>query len=952
MRKPLRLALVAAAALLVAPFAAAQAPVASHAAVPPIPFTERTLKNGLHVFTARDATTPNVTVQVWYGVGSKDDPQGRSGFAHLFEHMMFKATRDMPAEHMDRLTEDVGGMNNASTWDDFTNFYEVIPANHLERLLWAEAERMSSLSVDQADFVSERAVVEEELRQSYLANPYGRLFLAIRDASYEEHPYKRSTIGSIGDLDAATLTDVKAFHDTFYRPDNADLIVVGNYDQKALDAWIDLYFGAVGNPDRAAPRVTVVEPPRTGPRTSIVYAPNVPLPAVDVTWAIPAASNRDLAALRIADALLSSGDSSRLNHDLVYDRQIAQSIGSDAGQNAQPSLFQAQAVMASGKTLDEGETALRDEVKRLRDQPVGAAELARAKNQLVANALLERETAEGRAFDIGHALLVEGDARRANTDIEELEAVNAADVQRAAQTYLLDDHRVVVRYLDDSQRPANEKAAQDLAQFSPKVTADVLPAGLKAASPPAGLAHDAPPVGAPSLATPSRITDRTLPNGLRVIVAKTSDLPMVTAELTMRSGGAADPAGLAGLADLTTDLLQKGTTTRSATDIASEIEAAGGSLKSEASYDGSGLVLTVLADQLAATLPIMGDVARHPAFAPEELERLRRQKLDDLTVSLKQPGDLAAFAAAPVVFGTGAYGHVLGGAPSTLQRITRADIQAAYKAAYRPDASILVLTGDIEPEAGFALAERTFGDWKEPDAPLPPASPPALLPKPKVLVIDLPAAGQAAVVLTAPTIGRNDPRYYAVRAVNAVLGGGYSARLNEEIRIKRGLSYGANSRVDARNGIGLFTASAQTKNASAADVAGLLMDEARKLGSAPIAVAELTPRKASLVGNYGRAIETSAGLAGVLTNDALYGVDLRDVSAYPRKVETIDAAAAQAAAPVAIDPAAASLIVVGDAKQFLDKLKARFPDARVIEAADLDIASPTLLKPASSVKGK
>ena len=953
MKTPLRIALLA--ATLLAPMAArAQppAPAASHVVVPPIPFTERTLKNGLHVFTARDASTPNVSVQVWYGVGSKDDPQGRSGFAHLFEHMMFKATRDMPAEHMDRLTEDVGGANNASTWDDFTNFFEIIPANHLEVLLWAEAQRMSSLSVDQANFVSERAVVEEELRQSYLANPYGRLSLAVDDASYDVHPYKRSTIGSIGDLDAATLPDVKAFHDTYYRPDNANLIIVGNFDPKTLDAWIDGYFDAIGNPNRPAPRVTVVEPPRTGPKTQIVYAPNVPLPAIDITWAIPAASSHDLAALRIADAILSAGDSSRLNHDLVYDQQIAQSINSDAGQDAQPGLFQVQAVMAGGKTLDAGEAALRGEVKRLRDAPVAADELARAKNQLVASALQERETAEGRAFEIGHALLVEGDARRANTGVEELEAVTAADVQRVARTYLVDDRRVAIRYLDDSQRPAGEKPAPDLAQFSPHVDADVLPADLKAAPPPASLPTHSPTPGAPAVAAQPKIADRTLPNGLRVIVAKTSDVPMVTAELTMKRGGAGDPAGLAGLAGMTNDLLPKGTTTRSATQIAADVEAAGGALKAATSFDASELVLTVLADQLPATLPILGDVARHPAFAPEEIERLRRQKLDDLAVNLKQPGELAALAAAPAVFGGTAYGHVLGGTPQSLKAIRRSDVQATYAAAFRPDGAILVLTGDIEPEAGFALAEATFGDWKAPASPRAAPAPVVAHAAQRVLVIDLPAAGQAAVVLTAPTIGRSDPHYYAVRAVNAVLGGGYSARLNEEVRIKRGLSYGAFSQIDARSGVGLFTASAQTKNASAAEVAGLVLDEAKKLGAEPISPAELTSRKASLVGGYGRAIETSAGLASVLTLDALYGVDLREVGGYPQKVEAIDADQARAAAPVAIDPAASTLIVVGDAKAFIDKLRARFPNAEVIEAADLDLDAPSLRKPLGVVKGK
>jgi zinc protease len=942
MNRSLAAALLA--AVLMTPVLVKAAPsTGPKAGTPPIPFTERVLKNGLHVFTARDVSTPDVTVQVWYGVGSKDDPQGRSGFAHLFEHMMFKATRDMPAEYMDRLTEDVGGMNNASTWDDFTDFYEVIPANHLEVLLWAEAERLSSLAVDAPNFKSERAVVEEELRQSYLANPYGRLFLNLRDASYDIHPYKRSTIGSIGDLDAATLPDVEAFHDTFYRPSNANLIVVGNYDPKTLDAWIDRYFSDIGNPSAPQPHVTVVEPPRTGPKTVTVYAPNVPLPAVDISYAIPAASSPDLAALRIADAILSQGDSSRLNHDLVYDRQIAQSINSDAGRNAQPGLFDVQAVMAGGKTADAGETALRAEVKRLQAEPVSPAELARAKNQLVATALQERETNEGQAFEIGYALMVEGDAARANTDVQALEAVTAADVQRAAQTYLRDDRRVVVRYLDDSQRPAGEKPAPDLAQFSPRVDADVPPAGVHAPPPPETLPHTAPTPSAALKTAAPKIAERTLPNGLRVIVAKTSDVPLVTAELTLRRVGFSDPKGLAGLGDMTTDLLQKGTTSRSATQVAAEIEAAGGALKSETSYDGAGLTLTVLADQLSATLPIMADVARHPAFAPAELERLRRQKLDDLAVALKQPGDLAALTVPEVVFpNDGGYGYPLGGTPASITRITRADVAAAYARVFRPDGAILVLTGDIEPDAGFALAAATFGDWKNPPERRPEFVHAFTAAPARVVVIDLPGAGQAAVMLVAQTVGRNDPHYYAVRAINAVLGGGYSARLNEAVRVKRGLSYGAFSQIEARNGIGLFSADAQTKNASAAEVAALVLDAAKTLGAAPVPPTEFAARKASLVGRYGRAIDTSAGMAGVLTADALYGVDLKEVGLYQDRVDAVGAGEAQAAATLAVNPATASLIVVGDAKAFIGPLKQRFPDVQVIEAANLDLDSATL----------
>jgi zinc protease len=310
-----RLLIAAFLAVMVAGGAAAAQPIR----VPAIDFHERVLPNGLRVITSLDRTTPNVTVQVWYGVGAKNDPPGRSGFAHLFEHMMFKATRDLPPESFDRLTEDVGGMNNAFTQDDTTAFYEVIPAADLQRLIWAEAERMSTLVVDKENFASERQVVEEELRQRVLASPYGRLFYMDLPAdSFQVHPYKRSAIGSIENLDAAGLDDVQRFHATFYRPANATLAVVGNFDPAQLDAWIDRYFGPLKNPEAPVSQVTAVEPARTGPRSVTNYGADVPLPAVAVTWLAPKASDPDAQALDVLDAILTAGKSSRLYDALVY----------------------------------------------------------------------------------------------------------------------------------------------------------------------------------------------------------------------------------------------------------------------------------------------------------------------------------------------------------------------------------------------------------------------------------------------------------------------------------------------------------------------------------------------------------------------------------------------------------------------------------------------------------
>ncbi|RYD62087.1 MAG: insulinase family protein, partial [Sphingomonadales bacterium] len=269
--------------------------------VPPVKFNERVLANGLRVIAIRDTTTPNVTVQVWYDVGSKHDPEGRSGFAHLFEHILSRKTQNMPYNMINRLTENVGGVRNASTWFDRTNYYEIVPAQYLETMIWTHAERMARPVVDKEVFETERNVVKEEFRQRVLAPPYGRFRLVKDENSYDTMPNRRSGIGSLEQLDAATLEDARAFHEAYYGPDTATLIVSGNFDSARLDALVDRYFGAI--PRRANPiplAIRATEKPRTSPRTVTAYAPNVPLPLVASTWRIPGSTHPDMPAERIA----------------------------------------------------------------------------------------------------------------------------------------------------------------------------------------------------------------------------------------------------------------------------------------------------------------------------------------------------------------------------------------------------------------------------------------------------------------------------------------------------------------------------------------------------------------------------------------------------------------------------------------------------------------------------
>ena len=433
---------VAAIAVLVAPVAGAaqQAPIT----VAPIRFTQRTLSNGLRVVISEDHRTPTVAIDIGYDVGGKSDPPGRSGFAHLFEHLMFKGTANVKPESMDRFTEDVGGYNNAYTANDITNYYEIVPSNHLERLLWAEADRMANLIVDEPNFVTERKVVIGEYDQRILASPYGMLFQIV-DRAYTTHPYKFGVIGNPDELNAASLADVVAFHTTFYRPDNATLVLVGDLDPGQANAWVDKYFGPLKKPSAPIPRVTVVEPVQTKQRRVTYTSKSAPLPASLIAYHIPAERSADSAALIVIGSLLGSGPSSRLRTALV-DGGLASVAVANADTRQQPGLFEVYAIANAGKTTSELEAALAREVARLRDEPVPGAELDKAKTQTSAALVRQLQTHDNVAQALVRTAVLDGDPGLVNRAAPAISRVTAADVQRVARKYLTAGNSTVVAY--------------------------------------------------------------------------------------------------------------------------------------------------------------------------------------------------------------------------------------------------------------------------------------------------------------------------------------------------------------------------------------------------------------------------------------------------------------------------------------------------------------------------
>jgi zinc protease len=414
-------------------------------AMPPkLVYTVHTLSNGLQVIFLEDHAIPVINLQVWYHVGSKDEQAGHTGFAHLFEHLMFKGSAHVPAEEHSRIIEAVGGFDNAETTDDTTNFYETFPSNYLERVLWLEADRMGSLNVSEENFKSEREVVKEERRVRVENQPYGYLQEDLRAAAFTEHAYHHTPIGSMTDLNNATIEDVRAFFNAFYKPNNATLVVVGDFSSRQALAWAKKYFEGIPASAKPIPRINHPEPSQTAERVVKKSYSNTPLPAIVIGYKIPARYAPDTYPVDLASNILAGGESSRLYQALVYKDQIAVQAAGFANFSEDPNLYWAYAIMNPGHTAEDGQKALEVVLDGLKTRPVESKELEKAKNQEIAGFILGRDTDEEKAVALASAAVVGKDPELVNSELARYLAISPADIQRVAKDYFDLQHATVM----------------------------------------------------------------------------------------------------------------------------------------------------------------------------------------------------------------------------------------------------------------------------------------------------------------------------------------------------------------------------------------------------------------------------------------------------------------------------------------------------------------------------
>lgn len=896
-------------------------------AVPPISFTQRTLPNGLRLIASRDPKAASAAVYVFYDVGQRDDPVRRGGFAHLFEHLMFKTTRNLPQGAQTYMTT-LGLRANASTLWDFTIYNMSGPADQLERMLWIEGERMRNLVIDEPAYISERNVVKEELRQRIFTQPYGRiLYTLIPGFAFSTHPYARPIGGTAADLDRAGLAEVRAFHEAYYRPDNAIVVVVGNFDPATLDRWADRHLGGIPRPTAAIPRDTRDEAPRSAPTTVDAYAPNVPLPALIAAWRAPAARDPDRAALLLIDALLTGGPAARLSRVLANEKKLASSVISynlPARDGYAYALF---VTLADGAKLADAQAALNAELDRLRNAPLDQAELDRVRNAILGSALAGRETVDGRAYALGEAAILTGSAASDDAVLSAIRAMTPADVQQAAARLFPAERRVTIRYQDEKARPAGYVGDRPANAATVDAMGTVVPPAMR---PPAAIAaegeREAPPSAGTAVArSVPAIVDRRLPNGLRLVTTRSTGLPLATLELVVPGGDAADPAGRAGLADVTAALVMRGAGGRDATGFTSALDALGASLVATAQPDATTLRLTTPTANIAAAGALLADAVLRPRLAPAELDNERKKQLAALQLAQKHPMQTGLRALQQAVFAGTPYASLP--MPQSLGSISVNDVKASH-GTWRPDGATLIVTGSLSGTEAEALAGRLFGGWRGDKAPAPRAPIPAAA-GPRIVAVDLPGAGQSAVLAGYRLPPRGDAGFRGVELASVIVGGGSQAWLSQEIRQKRGLSYGAGSEITMRAGGGQLLAASQTKNESAPEVVNLMLAQFGRLASEMPPATQRDERARFLANMRATLSERTAGLADYLASLVITGAPLTEAAKeLSGPIAVNDEQLARATTLLA--PGNANIVVVGDAKQWIDTLRARFPNAELV----------------------
>ncbi|HEX4895151.1 MAG TPA: pitrilysin family protein [Solimonas sp.] len=892
MNRPVRAAALA--ACVCANAVAIAAPAQPGASFPEIriPYERHVLDNGLTLIIHEDHKAPVVAVNIWYHVGSKDERPGRTGFAHLFEHLMFNGSENHNDEFFRPLEAAGATKLNGTTWYDRTNYYQNVPTSALDLTLWLESDRMGHLlgAIDQKKLDEQRGVVLNEKREGE-NQPYGKVDDLIAAATYPAgHPYSWTTIGSEADLKAASLDDVKQWFRDNYGAANAVLVIAGDVDPKAVKARVEHYFGDIpAGPTRARMGAWVAK--MSGEKRARLQD-RVPQPRLYKVWNVPGFCERDANLLGLAATVLADGKNSRLYKRLVYRDQTATAVNAGMGPFEIGSQFMIDAMARPGGDLRSLERAVDEELARfLRDGPT-TEELTRARTKVFASAVrgLERiDGSGGKSAQLAQYQVYCGTPERYVEELDEIRKATPAQVREVARRWLSDG----VFVLDVEPFPEH------------KTTAGIDRRQMPALGTPPGLKLPA-------------LERATLSNGLKLVVAERHEAPVVQFNLIADAGYAADAGVAAGTARLTLDMLDEGAGTYDALALSARAETLGASIGAGSTLDTSFVSLNALKPQLDASLALYADVLLRPNFPERELERLKKLQLAAIRQEKAQPFGIAQRLYTRLIYGEShAYANPRSGTgtETSVASIGRDDLRRFYGRWLRPDNATLLVVGDTRMSEIKPLLEKHLGSWRAAAEPRPvkALAQVALPEKPRLVLVNKTDAEQSLVLAAHLAPPKSDPDDLAMQVANTALGGNFVSRLNMNLREDKHWSYGAGSAISGAKAQRPFIAYASVQSDKTLDSMAEMRRELEGLvGQRPLDAEEVAFARNSLVRSLPGDNETVAEVAGSFVTVLTYGLPEDYWNRYVATVSSLDATAVNAAARRLVQPQALTWVIVGD----------------------------------------
>lgn len=876
--------------------------------LPELKFEKYTLDNGLEVILSEDHRLPLVAVNLWYHVGPMNEAAGRTGFAHLFEHMMFEGSRHVPGSSHAHFLEAAGATDfNGTTDFDRTNYYETLPANQLELALWLESDRMGYLpdKLDQANLSNQQDVVRNERRQSTENTPYGIVDEAVYHTLFpKDHPYYPAVIGSHADIQAAKLEDVRNFFQLYYAPNNASLAIVGDFDSAKVRDLVEKYFGPLKR-GQEVPRVKVVTRPITSERRLVVQD-NVQLPRVYLAWLTSPIFKPGDAEADIAASVLGGGKSSRLYKKLVYEKQIALDVQASQQSLTLGSVFEIQATARPGVKPEDLEKAINEELVAFRASGPTPEELKRAQNGVETRTISGLEVLNGVANLLNSYNHYLGTPDFLAADIARYENATPEAIQAFAQTQMKQNQNVVV-YAVSGKPDLGPEVPTPKAEQKGTTQAGGAPVNADAEW------RNTPPAPGPArplnLPVPAQFQ---LSNGLKVLFSERPGLPLVAASLVLRRGSGANPADHPGLASFTARMLQQGTISRSALQIADRAADLGTTINTRASYDSSRVGSGCLTRSFPDVLELLADVALHPNFPQTEIDRVRSERLAALVQEQDEPFAVATRVYSAALYGPkNSYGYPDIGTTDSLKTISREQLEQFWQQNYQPSDAALIITGNISLADLKPLLEKQFAGWHAATTAAPAIAAPETSDA-KLILVNRADAQQTTLLLFSLGPARSTPDYPQLEIMNADLGGLFSSRINMNLREQHGYTYGAGSFFGYHRASGPFIVYSDVRTDVTALATTEMFNELRRMRDTLMTPAELKLAKDSIAQSLPGRFERGSDAVGTFAEIFVYDLPLDYFSLLPSRINAVTAEQAQAAAQKYIVPEKVTVLAVGD----------------------------------------